>query len=391
MFNLSLGANIVIPTGIITVKVNSDLTSNTSAFQLLANGKVKDNLHMIFQGQPKNNDDSVIWEKNNKNSQFIVDLPRLSTEVQKICFAITCDEHQRVSDLKNLAIQLEYDNEIIANAEVDVTGRQEKALIIGEIYRRNNEWKFRYNAHGFNNGLTSLTEHFGVSITDELKSKFVDTTSATTSSPTNTVGLSKISLSKEKKVVNLAKQEDYGKIGINLNWHKNETNLQEGFFSKLFNCGNNDIDLDLGAFVRLRDNNIYVIQALGNSFGSLDHPYYVKLMGDDRSGANKDGEWIYINGSHWNMIDEILVYAFIYDGVPSWDKTDGVVRIHIPGQPTIETCLTEGDNRKTLCAIARLKNVLGSIKVERINQYFHHQGELDNAYGWGFRWAAGQK
>jgi hypothetical protein len=31
-----------------------------------------------------------------------------------------------------------------------------------------------------------------------------------------------------------------------------------------------------------------------------------------------------------------------------------MVTIHVPDQPPIETRLTEGDNRRTLCAIARL-------------------------------------
>ncbi len=66
----------------------------------------------------------------------------------------------------------------------------------------------------------------------------------------------------------------------------------------------------------------------------------------------------------------VLIYAFIYQGVPSWDKTDGVVTLHVPEQPPIESRLTEGDNKRTLCAIARLVNENGSIRVERINQYF---------------------
>ena len=50
----------------------------------------------------------------------------------------------------------------------------------------------------------------------------------------------------------------------------------------------------------------------------------------------------------------------------------------------IESRLTEGDNKRTLCAIARLVNENGSIRVERINQYFRGQEEMDRAFGWGF-------
>ena len=125
-----------------------------------------------------------------------------------------------------------------------------------------------------------------------------------------------------------------------------------------------------GAFVELQDGYKSVIQALGNAFGDYRDEPYVQLKGDDRTGDVSDGEWLHINGREWKHIREVLIYAFIYEGVPSWDKTDGVVTIHVPDQPPIETRLTEGENRRTLCAIARLVNENGAIKVERINQYF---------------------
>ena len=161
--------------------------------------------------------------------------------------------------------------------------------------------------------------------------------------------------------------------------------IENGYFEE------EGIDLDLGAFVELQDGYKSVIQALGNAFGNYRDEPYVQLKGDDRTGDVSDGEWLHINGREWKHIREVLIYAFIYEGVPSWDKTDGVVTIHVPDQPPIETRLTEGENRRTLCAIARLVNENGAIKVERINQYFKGQDEMDRAFGWGFRWSAGSK
>ena len=43
----------------------------------------------------------------------------------------------------------------------------EKALIIGEIYRHSSGWKFRAVAQGFNGGLKPLAEHHGVVIADD--------------------------------------------------------------------------------------------------------------------------------------------------------------------------------------------------------------------------------
>ena len=97
-----------------------------------------------------------------------------------------------------------------------------------------------------------------------------------------------------------------------------------------------------------------------------------------------------INGRRWAEIDEVLIYAFIYEGVPNWDATDGIVTLYVRRQQ-IETRLTEGAARRGMCAVARLINDNGSIQVERINRYFGGHEEMDRAFGWGFRWRAGSK
>ena len=103
-----------------------------------------------------------------------------------------------------------------------------------------------------------------------------------------------------------------------------------------------------------------------------------------------DGEWLHINGSRWSDIAEVLVFAFIYDGVPNWNATDGIVTLHVQGQE-IETHLTDGNPQHSMCAIARLINDGGSIRVERINRYFPGHRDMDRAFGWGFQWTAGRK
>ena len=391
MINLTLGANTIINHNDIIVKISSGLPVDASAFRLFANNKVKDDLDMVFYGQPNNENGSISWKQDhNKNHEFIVNLSKLANDVTKVAFTITCDEYQPISQLSNLSIQIIANNQVIAVGEVDITDRPEKALIMGEIYRRNSEWKFRFIAQGFNGGLKPLAENFGVNIVDEENSSKTKTNQVSNSNSSSKVNLNKISLSKDKTTVSLDKQDNYGMIGINLNWNKSNKEQKKGFLSSFLNI-NKNIDLDLAAFVRLKDKSIYVIQALGNTFGSLNSPCYVKLMEDDRSGSNKDGEWIYINGKHWKQIDEVLIYTFIYEGVPNWNQTDAIVRVQVPGQPEIETQLTEGDNKNRLCAIVQLKNDKGAIKIQRLNKYFRGQRELAHAYRWNFRWQAGRK
>jgi hypothetical protein len=43
----------------------------------------------------------------------------------------------------------------------------ETALIVGELYRRNNEWKFRAVGQGFVGGLGPLARQYGVDVADD--------------------------------------------------------------------------------------------------------------------------------------------------------------------------------------------------------------------------------
>lgn len=384
--NLTPGGNAPVPGQELRVRVTSGGQVDASAFRLYAEGKVQGDADMVFYGQPRNDDGTVSLVSEGQYSTFTVALNRLKPDVQKIAFTVTCDGGQTVAGLRTLSVDVEQGATSLISGLVELNGRQEAALILGEFYRRHNDWKFRFVAQGFNGGLKPLAEHFGVNIADEPASA-APTPPVVTSAPVETkISLSKVSLTKEKPAISLAKRDNFGEIRINLNWHRDSS---KSGFAGLF--GSKGVDLDLGAFVELQDGYKSVIQALGKAFGDYHNEPYVQLKGDDRTGDVSEGEWLHINGREWKHIREVLIYAFIYGGVPSWDKTDGVVTLHVPDQPQIETRLTEGENRRTLCAIARLVNENGAIKVERINQYFKSQSELDRAFGWGFRWSAGSK
>lgn len=390
--NLTPGGNLPVPTQTLIVRIQSGAPVDASAFRLFASGKVNGDADMVFYGQTANDDRTIIYATSGNSTSFTVDLTRLRPDVDKIAFTATCDGQQTIANLQRLSIQVDANNEVVANGNVEINGRQEAALILGELYRRNDSWKFRFIAQGFNGGLKPLAEHFGVDISDPAPAPTQAPTPVPTPVPPaapSTVNLSKVSLTKEKPAISLTKRDDFGKIRINLDWHR-EKSSSSGLLGGLFG-GNKGIDLDIGAFVELQQGHKSVIQALGNGFGDFQRSPYVELQGDDRTGDVSGGEWIFVNGREWKNIKQVLIFAFIYEGVPNWSKTDGVVTIHVPEQPPIETRLTDGNNGRGMCAIARLVNENGSIKVERLNEFFKGHRDMDNAYGWGFRWTAGSK
>ncbi|GKW25079.1 tellurium resistance protein TerA [Pectobacterium carotovorum subsp. carotovorum] len=383
--NLTPGGNAPVPNKALQVRVLSGAAVDASAFRLFATGKVQGDADMVFYGQPRNDDGSISLMHEGHNTLFTIDVTRLKPEVQKVAFTVACDGSQTIANLQRLNIQVEADNEVLVNGNVELAGRQEAALILGELYRRNNDWKFRFIAQGFNGGLQPLAEHFGVEVA--APAAHAEPTPPPAPPATSRINLSKVSLTKEKPAISLEKRDNFGEIRINLNWHREaKASGLRGMFG-----GSNGVDLDLGAFIEMQDGYKTVVQALGNRFGDYQNEPYVLLKGDDRTGDVSEGEWLHINGREWKNLRQVLIYAFIYEGVASWDKTDGVVTLHIPDQPPIETRMTEGQNSRNMCAVARLVNEGGSIKVERINQFFNGHSDMDNALGWGFSWKAGSK
>lgn len=152
------------------------------------------------------------------------------------------------------------------------------------------------------------------------------------------------------------------------------------------------IDLDLGCLFELADGRKGVVQALGNSFGSLNNAPYILLDGDDRSGTNSAGETMIVNLTHAPEIKRILVFACIYSGAPNFEAAKGVVTLTPASGPSIEVHLDEQGGDARMCAIALIERSPNGLSVQREIRYVEgSQRALDEAYGWGMKWTAGHK
>jgi tellurite resistance protein TerA len=212
---------------------------------------------------------------------------------------------------------------------------------------------------------------------------------------TDGVSLSKVTLTKSAPSVSLSKGgAARGQLRVNLNWTAKPASASSGgFFKKLLSAGPaGGIDLDLAALYELTDGRKGVVQALGNSFGSLDQPPYVKLDADDRTGSSAAGETLFINLDHTAEIRRVLVFAFIYEGVPAWDQANAVVTLYPHTGLPIEVVLDETRAGARTCAIAMLQNTGGDLTVSREVRYIDGaQDALDAAYSWGLDWRPGRK
>ncbi|CNG21558.1 putative tellurite resistance protein [Yersinia enterocolitica] len=191
----------------------------------------------------------------------------------------------------------------------------------------------------------------------------------TNTSPKNT------QLTQDNPSINLEKRKDFGRIKVNLTW-------QQGQHKE-------PVDLDIAAFVRFKNGKKGGVEALSKLLGNYDKLPFMLLQKDLRGGDDQDGEWLFINGSQWQGIDEVLIYSFIYGGTDNWQDTDATITIYVTGQPPISSMLVNGSELNNVAAIARLKNVDGDLKVERLNSFYRDRQSLDKHYGWGFEWTPG--
>ncbi|AFU06219.1 TerD family protein [Nocardia brasiliensis] len=198
------------------------------------------------------------------------------------------------------------------------------------------------------------------------------------------VNLSKVTLSKATPSINLTKPgEQQGAMRVNLNWSAGS----KGFFRR-----SKPVDLDLGCLYELANGNKGVVQAVGGNFGSLDAEPYIQLDGDDRSGTAAGGENMHINLARPELFRRILIFAFIYEGVPNWAAADGVVTLYPTSGPQIEVRLDSPVDGARSCAIALLQNQGNGITVHREVHYINGaQQQIDEAYRWGMNWHRASK
>jgi stress response protein SCP2 len=164
---LTPGANASVPSpqlsAVVVLQSIPGIDVDVSAFLLKADGKVRDDADMCFYGQPSAGGGNVSFVGSvNGRSEFRLDLGDLAPAIEKIALTATIHENKtRFGAFSDIQLDLGG-----LKATVPTAGKTETALILGEFYRRNGEWKFRCLGQGFEGGLAPLATNFGV-VVDE--------------------------------------------------------------------------------------------------------------------------------------------------------------------------------------------------------------------------------
>jgi tellurite resistance protein TerA len=381
-----------------TVELDIDaagMAVDVSCFGLDNAEQLSDERYMVFYNQLASPEGAVKLELGAGKARFALKLEALPASISKLVFVAAIDGNGTMKSIGASAMTL---GGAVKFPWSGADFQDEKAVIVGELYRKDGVWRFGAVGQGFNGGLSALLKHFGGA---EAAPVAAPAAPAATPGP-KPVSLSKVTLEKRGDKVSLDKRgsKGFGRIHVNLNWNQNGATAapaKTGFLAKLTGAtASTGVDLDLGCMFEMADGKPGLVQALGNAWGDLERRPFIRLEADDRTGQASGGENLHINGDHFSEIKRALIFAFIYKGAPNWAATDAVVTINMPDQAPIEVRLDQGGNQM-MCAIAMIDNVGGSLQVTKLAEYFAQQGKesahalMDRRFGFGLRWTTGTK
>ncbi|MBI6547339.1 TerD family protein [Xenorhabdus lircayensis] len=150
---------------------------DASVFMVGENGKVLSDKHFVFFNNTTSPDGSVVHQGDNRtgegegdDEQVKINLTGVPEDVKKIIFSVTIyDAEARTQNfgmVSNSFIRVvnEDSNAEIARFDLSEDASTETAMVFGELYRHNAEWKFKAVGQGFAGGLSALASQHGVSV-----------------------------------------------------------------------------------------------------------------------------------------------------------------------------------------------------------------------------------
>ena len=150
---------------------------DAAAFMLGENGKCPTEKEFIFYGNLAHSSESVTHmgdnltgEGDGDDEQIMVDLSSIPANISKIAFTVTiydCDaRRQNFGQVSNSFIRIvdRDSNTELVRYDLGEDFSIETAIVVGELYRHNGEWKFNAIGSGFQGGLAALCAHFGIEV-----------------------------------------------------------------------------------------------------------------------------------------------------------------------------------------------------------------------------------
>ncbi|MEX5709863.1 TerD family protein [Parafrankia sp. FMc6] len=121
----------------------------------------------VFYNQPQSDDGAVVLSVDGPSEQaIVVDLAALPRSVHRVVVGAALGDGRTFGEVGPLGVAARTpDGRSWLHATLDAA-TTEKTLILAELYRRNDAWRFRAVGQGHDHGLVALARSYGVDATD---------------------------------------------------------------------------------------------------------------------------------------------------------------------------------------------------------------------------------
>ncbi|MFF8030693.1 MULTISPECIES: TerD family protein [unclassified Streptomyces] len=144
---------------------------------MCSGGRVMGDEYFVFYNQLKSPEgsvehtgDNLTGEGDGDDESLLVDLSKVPAGCDKIVFPVSihlADERgQAFGQVSNAFIRVvnQADGQELARYDLSEDASTETAMIFGELYRYQGEWKFRAVGQGYASGLRGIALDFGVNV-----------------------------------------------------------------------------------------------------------------------------------------------------------------------------------------------------------------------------------
>ncbi|MDR2339099.1 MAG: TerD family protein [Deltaproteobacteria bacterium] len=161
----------------------ADFDLDASAFLLRDDGKTRRDTDFVFYGNLTTPDGTVEHTGDNltggggdegdqDDEAIKIDLEKVPPDIARIAVTVSIYDaekrHQNFGMVSNAYIRVldQAGGKEIARFDLTEDMSTETAMIFGEVYRHQGNWKFKAVGQGFTGGLMAMCEHFGIEVSD---------------------------------------------------------------------------------------------------------------------------------------------------------------------------------------------------------------------------------
>ena len=150
---------------------------DASVFMVGSDGKCPTEKEFIFYGNLTHSSESVKHMGDNRtgegdgdDEQIEIDLTKIPANIDKIAFTVTIydadERRQNFGQVSNSYIHIQdmITGTDLIRYDLGEDFSIETAIVVGELYRHNGQWKFNAIGSGFQGGLAALCGHYGIEV-----------------------------------------------------------------------------------------------------------------------------------------------------------------------------------------------------------------------------------